>query len=162
MKRNVLALLALALSTTALVWCAVPAHAAGQAGSTQVTTFDPTGAVFTCSTGTNYTVLGGIVRSVFHDSFDANGGEHVSGTISPTGVTLTDGTTSTIYRLAGATWFGGTFNAATGQFVFTNTDHFNIIGPTGGVVAQVSAVEHMSSGGANFSFNFGQCQSPTG
>jgi hypothetical protein len=40
-----------------------------------------TGAVFTCPTA-NYTVLGGTVRSVFHDSFGANGSEHVSGTTS--------------------------------------------------------------------------------
>jgi hypothetical protein len=149
---------ALAAAAVALV-VALPAGAAGNAGSTQVTTFDPTGAVFTCPTA-NYTVLGGTVRSVFHDSFGANGSEHVSGTTSPIGVTLTDGTTSAVYRLAGASWFGGSFNPATGQFVSTDTQFFNILGPSGGVVAKVAGVEHMSSGGANFSFNFGQCEPP--
>src|SRR5438034_8131321 len=101
-------LAALAAVTVSLVF-AVGAGAAGSSGTTQVTTFDPTGAVFTCPS-TSYTVLGGIIRSVFHDSFAANGSEHVTGTISPVGVTLTDGTTNTIYRLAGASWFGGNLN----------------------------------------------------
>jgi hypothetical protein len=139
---------------------AVPAFAAGNAGSTQVATFDATGATFPCSTGVTYTVLGGSVRSIFHDSIDAAGGEHVTGTISPTGVTLSDGTTSTVYRLAGASWFGGSF-LPNGQFVATDTAFFNILGPTGGPVAKVAAIEHMSSGGSNFSFNFGQCQAPS-
>ena len=95
----------------------------------------------------------------FHDSIDAAGGEHVTGTISPTGVTLTDGTSNTVYRLAGASWFGGSFTAA-GKFVSTDTAFFNILGPSGGPVAKVAAVEHFSSGGTNFSFNFGQCSEP--
>jgi hypothetical protein len=136
-----------------------PASAAGSAGTTQVSTFDPTGAVFTCP-DTNYTVLGGSVRSIFHDSIAANGSEHVTGTIAPTGVTLTDGTTSTVYRLAGASWFGGNFNSANGKFVFTDTEFFNILGPSGGAVARVAGVEHMSSGGSNFSFTFGACEPP--
>ncbi len=45
-----------------------PAFAGGNAGSTQVTTFDATGATFPCSTGVTYTVLGGSVRSIFHDN----------------------------------------------------------------------------------------------
>jgi hypothetical protein len=136
-----------------------PASAAGNAGTTQVSTFDPTGAVFTCP-GTNYTVTGGIVRSVFHDSTAPNGSEHVTGTISPIGVTLTDGTTSTVYRLAGASWFGGNFNTANGKFEFADTEFFNILGPTGGVVARVAGVEHSGSGGANFTFTFGACEAP--
>src|SRR5919197_732568 len=138
---------------------AVAANAAGNAGTTQVSRFDPTRAVFTCP-GTNYTVLGGSVLSVFHDSFAANGSEHVTGTIAPTGVTLSDGSTSTLYRLAGASWFGGNFNSANGKYEFTDTEFFNILGPSGGVVARVAGVEHMSSGGSNFSFTFGQCEAP--
>jgi hypothetical protein len=149
---------ALAAVAVAMV-VAIPANAAGNAGTTQVTTFDPTGAVFTCPT-TNFTVLGGVVRSVFHDSFGANGSEHVTGTTSPVGVTLTDGTTNAVYRLAGASWFGGNFNVVNGKYEFTDTEFFNILGPSGGVVARVAGVEHMGSGGSNFSFNFGQCQPP--
>jgi hypothetical protein len=151
-------LTALAGVAVALV-VALPAGAAGNAGTTQVTTFDPTGAVFTCP-DVNYTVLGGTVRSVFHDSIAANGSEHVTGTTSPIGVTLSDGTTSTIYRLSGASWFGGNFNNVNGKSEFADTEFFNIIAPGGGVVAKVAGVEHMGSGGSNFSFNFGQCEAP--
>jgi hypothetical protein len=159
MRFKAVAGLAALVAVAVAMVAAVPANAAGNAGTTQVSTFDPTGAVFTCP-GVDYTVLGGTVRSVFHDSIAANGSEHVTGTIAPTGVTLSDGTTSTVYRLAGASWFGGNFNPATGQFVFTDTEFFNIIDPSGGVVAKVAGVEHMSSGGSNFSFNFGQCEPP--
>lgn len=157
-KRAVAALAVLAAIAIALV-VALPAGAAGNAGTTQVTTFDPTGAVFTCP-GTNYTVLGGTVRSVFHDSFAGNGSEHVTGTTSPIGVTLTDGTTSAIYRLAGASWFGGNLDYVNGKYEFSDTEFFNILGPTGGVVARVAGVEHMGTGGSNFSFSFGQCEAP--
>src|SRR6266536_217709 len=157
-SRVVAVLVALAAVACALI-VVLPASAAGNAGTTQVTTFDPTGAVFTCP-GTNYTVLGGRVVSVFHDSFAANGSEHVTGTIAPTGVTLTDGTTSTIYRLAGASWFGGNFNVVNGKYEFTDTEFFNILGPSGGVVAKVAGVEHMGTCGSNFSFTFGQCEPP--
>jgi hypothetical protein len=153
------ALVAVAAIAVAMV-VALPAGAAGNAGSTQVTTFDPTGATFPCTTGTTYTVTGGTVRSVFHQSNDASGGGHVTGTITTTGVTLSDGTTNTVYRLAGASWFGGYFDTS-GKFVTTDTAFFNILGPSGGPVAKVAAVEHSSSGGANWSFNFGQCSTPS-
>jgi hypothetical protein len=159
MRKKAVGLVAALAALAAALVAALPAGAAGNAGTTQVTTFDPTGAVFTCP-GTNYTVLGGTVRSVFHDSFAANGSEHVTGTIAPIGVTLTDGTTSTVYRLAGASWFGGNMNPATGKAEFGDTEFFNILGPSGGVVAKVAGVEHMGTGGSNFSFSFGQCEAP--
>jgi hypothetical protein len=153
------ALVAAATLAVAAIVLATPALAGGNAGSTQVSSFDAAGAVFTCP-GTNYTVLGGSVLSVFHDSIAGNGSEHVTGTISPTGVTLTDGTTDTVYRLAGASWFGGNFSEASGKYEFSDTEFFNILGPSGGVVARVAGVEHMGSGGSNFSFTFGQCEAP--
>jgi hypothetical protein len=157
MQSKMVAILAALAAAAAALVVALPASAAGNAGTTQVTTFDPTGAVFTCP-GTDYTVLGGTIRSVFHDSFGANGSEHVTGTIAPVGVTLTDG--SSTYKLAGASWFGGSFNVVNGKFEFGDTQLFNIIAPGGGVVDQVAGVEHMGSGGSNFSFVFGACQSP--
>ena len=160
MKKGLTAVLLAVASIAVAMVAAMPAGAAGNAGSTQVTTFDPTGAVFSCSSGTNYTVTGGTVRSIFHDGLDAAGGEHITGTIAPMGVTLTDGTTSTVYRLAGASWFGGSFNQSTGKFVTTDISFFNILGPSGGPVAKVAAVEHFSSGGANFSMTFGACSAP--
>ncbi|TMM30279.1 MAG: hypothetical protein E6F93_09230 [Actinobacteria bacterium] len=157
--KAVAVLVAFAAVAVALV-VALPAGAAGNAGTTQVSTFDPTGAVFTCP-GTDYTILpGGTIRSVFHDSFAANGSEHVTGTISPIGVALTDGTTNTVYRLSGASWFGGNLNYVNGKYEFADTEFFNILAPSGGVVAKVAGVEHAGSGGSNFSFTFGQCEAP--
>jgi hypothetical protein len=158
-RLKTVAVLAALAATAVGLFVTLPADAAGNARSTQISTMDPTGAVFTCP-DTNYTVLGGTLRFVFHDSFAADGSEHMTGTNTPIGVTLSDGTTSNVYHLAGAEWFGGNFNAATGQFVFTSTDFFNIVGPSGGVVAKVAAVAHASSGGSNFSFTFGPCEEP--
>src|SRR5262249_6153265 len=155
--KTIAALAALAAVAAALV-VALPANAAGNAGSTQISNMDPTGAVFTCP-DTNYTVLGGTLHFILHDSIAADGSEHLTGTNTPIGVTLSDGTTNTVYRLAGAEWFGGNFNPATGQFVFGSTDFFNILGPNG-VVAKVAGVAHASSGGSNFTFTFGPCQEP--
>src|SRR5919201_6321741 len=118
MQSKMVAILAALAAAAAVLVVALPASAAGNAGTTQVTTFDPTGAVFTCP-GTDYTVLGGTVRSVFRDGFAANGSEHVTGTISPIGVTLSDGTTDAVYRLSGASWFGGNFNYVNGKFEFS-------------------------------------------
>src|SRR5919201_2733769 len=159
MQSKMVAILAALAVAAAALAVALPASAAGNAGTTQVTTFDPTGAVFTCPDA-SYTVLGGTVRSVMHDSFAANGSEHVTGTIAPIGVTLTDGTTDTVYRLAGASWFGGNFNVVNGKFEFSDTEFFNILDPSGGVVARVAGVEHMGTGGSNFSFTFGACEPP--
>src|SRR2546423_3110599 len=156
--KAVAVLAALAALTVALV-VAVPAGAAGNAGTTQVTTFDPTVAVFTCP-GTNYTVLGGTIRSIFHDSFAGNGSEHVTGTIAPIGVTLTDGTTSTIYRLAGASWFGGNINPATGKNEFGDSEFFNILSPSGGLVVRVAGVEHMGTDRGHLPLPFGAAQAP--
>jgi hypothetical protein len=158
--RKAMSLLVFAAVAAVALVVVLPAGAAGNAGTTQVTTFDPTGAVFTCP-DVNYTVLGGVIRSVFHDSFGANGSEHVTGTIAPIGVTLTDGTTNTVYTLSGASWFGGNFNNANGKGEFGDTEFFNINGP-GGVVAKVAGVEHIGTGGSNFSFTFGACEAPQG
>ena len=138
---------------------AVSASAAGNAATTQVTTVDPTGAVFTCP-GTNYTVLGGTVRLVSHDSTAADGSEHLRITRVPIDVMLSDGTTSTIYRLTGANSAGGNISIITGRFEFTDVTSFNILAPNGGVVARVAGVVHASSGGGGFEFKFGECEAP--
>ena len=72
----------------------------------------------------------------------------------------TDGTTNTVYRLSGASWFGGNLNYVNGKYEFADTEFFNILAPSGGVVAKVAGVEHAGSGGSNFSFTFGQCEAP--
>jgi len=159
MKRSMMRCVAAMAVVGSALAIAGPASAAGSAGTTQVTTGDPTGAVFACP-GTDYTVTGGLIRSVFHDSTAPNGSEHVTGTITTVGVTLTDGTTSTVYRLSGALWYGGNVNSTNGKAEFTDTGFFNILGPSGGVVARVAGVEHAGTGGANFSFTFGACSAP--
>jgi len=157
MRRTSLGPLAAVAAVAAALVVALPAAAGSNPNSAQVTTFDPSGAQFTCTDAT-YTGVGGIVQQVMRDSFDATGAEHVTGTITPKGVTLTDGTS--LYRLAGASWFGGSFNEATGHFVFTDTGHFNIIAADGTVVGRVSTVEHSGSNGNSFSFDFGTCEAP--
>jgi hypothetical protein len=82
MNHKAVAVLAALAAMAAALVLALPAGAAGNAGSTVVSSFDPTGAVFTCP-GTDYTALGGTVRTVIHDSLAANGTEHVTGTTSP-------------------------------------------------------------------------------
>jgi hypothetical protein len=155
MHRKTLSLLVLAAAIAVSLVVALPASA-GSSGA-QVTTFAPAGAQFVCTNAT-YTVVGGVVQQVLRDGFDATGGEHFTGTITPKGVTLTDGTS--LYRLVGVTWFGGSFNNATGHYVFTDTGHFNIIASDGTVVGHVSTVEHSGSNGSTFSFDFGNCQAP--
>lgn len=157
MRHKTLALLTAVAAIAAAMVVALPANAGSNPNSAQVTTFDPTGAQFTCTNAT-YTAVGGVVQQVLRDSFDATGTEHVTGTITPKGVTLTDGTS--LYRLSGATWFGGSFNEATGRFVATDTGHFNIIAADGTVVGRVSTVEHAGSNGTSFSFDFGNCEAP--
>ncbi len=58
MRYNQVAVLAVLAAVAVTPVAALPASAADNTGTTQVTTFDPTGAVFTCP-GTNYLVLGG-------------------------------------------------------------------------------------------------------
>jgi hypothetical protein len=152
-------LVAAGAALAAVLIVALPASAAGNAGTTYVTTIEVTGAVFTCP-GANYTVLGGTLRFVIHDSIGADGSEHVRITRVPIGVTLSDGTTSTIYRLAGANSSGGNLNVGNDQFEFSDTTFFNILAPNGGVVARVAGVEHVSPSGSGFSFTFGQCEAP--
>jgi hypothetical protein len=122
--------------------------------------FDVTGAVFTCP-GTDYTVLGGTLRFVFHDSVAADGSEHLTSKRVPTEVTLTDGSTTTVYRLVGANAAGGNVNLGSGgSFEFTDVTMFNIIAPDGGIVARVAGVSHVSPNGGGFSFTFGECEAP--
>lgn len=146
-----------ALALTFIV--ALPASGAGNAGTTSVTTIDVTGAVFTCP-GANYTVLGGTLFFVIHDSIAADGSEHVKFTRVPMGVTLSDGTSSTIYRLTGANSSGGNIGVGDGGFEFTDITFFNIVAPDGGIVARVAGVEHVGPSGSGFTFTFGECEAP--
>jgi len=133
---------ALIVPTLALGALLVGAQAAS-ASPGQVTKMDVTGAVFTCTDGSTYTVTSGTAVSVFHESTDPAGGDHVTGTIAPTRVTLSHSTDDLTYRLAGASWFGGNIRGAGGSF--TDTEHFVIMGPSGGPVANVSITAHFTA-----------------
>jgi hypothetical protein len=139
------------------------APVAASAGPGQVTKEDVTGAVFTCADGSTYTVTSGTAVFLYHESTDAAGGMHVTGTVAPTGVTLDHSTDDLTYRLAGASWFGGNFGSAGGNF--TDTEHFVIRGPSGGPVANVSITAHftMNAQGVvtvEFEKNTGTCTPP--
>jgi hypothetical protein len=149
-----------ALVVVAALVGAVPASAGGNAGSTQVETVDPTGAVFACP-GADYTVTGGELRIGLHLSFAADGSVHVRQSHLPLGVTLSDGTTDMVYRLVGANSAGGNLDIAGGDgFEFTDTTFFNILAPSRGVVARVAGVEHVNPAGGGLSFVFGDCEAP--
>ncbi len=128
----------------------------------QVVRVDVTGAVFTCADG-SYTVTSGDALSLFHMSTDQNGGIHVTGTIAPRNVTLSFSGDNNTYSLAGAAWFGGNLTDAGSEF--TDTEHFHILGPSGGVVDNVSIVSHVrltASGDVvvEFEKNTGTCVPP--
>jgi hypothetical protein len=136
------------------------ANAANNARTTFVTSVDVTGAVLTCP-DTDYIVLGGTLLFVFHDSVAADGSEHLTTTRVPTAVTLTDGSTTTVYRLVGANAAGGNVNlGGSGTFEFTDVIMFNIIATDGGIAARVAGVSHVNPNGGGFSFTFGECQAP--
>jgi hypothetical protein len=135
---------------------AAPAH--GAATTThEHDSFPAEGAVFACISG-DLTATSGTVDEVIQTAVDARGAVHVTGTITTHDVTLQD-TAGHAYTLSGASWFGLTF--AEGQVVVTtNTTHFVIHNADGGVYARVQSVEHLSSNGAGFSFDFGTCEAP--
>ncbi len=121
-----------------------------------------TGAVFTCP-GTEYMVVEGTLRFVFHDSIAADGSEHLTSKRVPTEVTLTDGSTTTVYRLVGANAAGGNVNLeGSDSSEFTDVTMFNILAPGGGIVDQVASVTHVGPTGSGFSFTFGECEAPQG
>jgi len=138
------------------------APAGASASSTEHTSFDAAGAVFACQGG-DLTVTGGTVYEVFHTNQDAQGVIHITGTITPRQVTLTDAS-GNAYTLSGAGWFGGKATPGGDLLVTTDTEHFVIHTASGGVYAKVQAVEHLNitpSGQVNVkSFNLGSCQPP--
>ncbi len=130
----------------------------------QVEHVDVTGSVFTCNDGSTYTVLSGEALFLLHESTDSAGGYHITGTIAPTHVLLDFSGDDAVYRLAGAAWFGGNATAS-GGFQFTDTEYFNILGPSGGVVDTVRVTSHITvlADGtvvAEFTFDNGTCHTP--
>jgi hypothetical protein len=115
------------------------------------------GLTLTCGT-TVLTPTGGTASLVFHESTDAQGIFHVTGTGTVTQGTLQD-TAGNIYSISGANWFGGstTDPDANEAIVFTSTDKFVIRTATGGVFGMVNITEHISPSGKYFAFDFGTC-----
>ena len=107
----------------------------------QVIKMPAAGAQFTCTDGTAFTAVSGEAVFLFHESTDANGGDLVTGTVAPVNVTLTHSSDSLLYHLGGASWLGGNTTPGGAQN-FTDTEHFQILGPSGGAVGSVSIVAH--------------------
>jgi hypothetical protein len=147
-----------AASATAAFALAGPAQAQAQTFKDHET-FDVTGAVFSC-TGGDLTVTGGTISQTVEGVQDGQGIFHITGTLVPHNVTLTDGTNS--YRLSGADWFGGKSANPDSDVVIvsTDTEHFVIRSASGGVYAKVQIVEHVSQNGKSFSFDRGACETP--
>jgi hypothetical protein len=139
---------------------AAVALGAGPAAAAAAThdSFPAAGAVFSCGS-TEYTAVTGTVKFVYQENQSASGVLEFTGTITPIGVTLTD-SAGNVYKLAGAGWFGGTFNPITNTQQLTDTEKFQIIASGGGVVGTVNTVEHLSPNGKIIDFDFGNCTPP--
>ncbi len=154
-KRGILAAVGSALGAAAVIAAvAIPAGAS----TGQVQRIPIAGAVFACNDGTTYTVTGGTAVFVAHQSTDAQGGLHLTGTIAPSGATAVHSSDSGSYKIVGASWFGFNLNPD-GSSVGTDTAEFEILGATG-PVATVHAVDHIGPNG-EFVIDFGSCQEPT-
>jgi hypothetical protein len=153
-----MAIAGLAAGLMALLGVALPASASPG----QVVKMPVAGGQFTCTDGTTFTAVSGDAVFLFHESTDAQGGVHVTGTAAPSNVTLTHSSDNLLYHLGGASWFGGNTTAG-GTQEFTDTEHFRLLGPSGGPVGSVSFVEHTTvnaNGTITISFerDTGTCQ----
>jgi hypothetical protein len=132
-----MAITGLACGLMVLLGVAAPASASPG----QVVKLPVAGAVFACTDGTTFTAVSGDAVFLFHESTDPQGGDHVTGTVAPSNVTLAHSSDNLVYHLGGASWFGGNTTAGGAQN-FTDTEHFQILGPSGGAAGSVSIVAH--------------------
>ena len=121
-------------------------------------TEDVTGDVFACGE-TTYTVVSGTTTTVIHEGESATGNLNFTGTITPHNVVLEDEAGNT-YFIAGAVWFGGTFNAQQDAEAGWFTAVLQIIAPGGGTVDSVNVSGHFSPNGKDFSLDIGTCVLP--
>jgi hypothetical protein len=146
------------LSTAAAFGFLVSGSAAALANSpAQHDVMDATGFAFSCPSGT-YTITTGSIAFVFHEGEAANGNTNFTVTERPQGVVLENGSGEE-FALRGANWFGGTFNANTGNEVVTATHKMSIIGRGAGVVESFNMVERFRDGEL-VTVHFGSCMWP--
>jgi hypothetical protein len=145
------------LASVALMGALLVGATGASASAASVGTLPATGAVFACRSDT-YVVTAGSLRFVMQQGTSASGNMEVTGTVVPQGVVLTDAQGKT-YSLAGASWFGGTFNAQTGNSQMTDTADFQILSQTGGRVANVQELFHVDASGT-VALDKGTCAPP--
>ncbi len=133
-----------ALAALALAGSLLAGASSALADGATTSVIPATGAVFACQNGT-YTAIAGDLKFVMHEGTSASGNENITGTATPEGVVLQDGFGNS-YRLAGASWFGGTFNAQTGGQM-TDTADFQILNAAGGTIARVQEMFHVDANG---------------
>jgi hypothetical protein len=121
-------------------------------------TEDVTGDVFACG-ATTYTIVSGTISTVIHEGESASGNLNFTGTVTPHNVVLEDEAGNT-YFIAGAVWFGGTFNAQQGTEGGWFTTVLQIVAPGGGTVDSVNVSGHFSPNGKEFSLDIGTCVLP--
>lgn len=154
------AALASLLTLPAAGMLALSGSAQARAAMTFHDTFPAGPGTFTC-TGGNLDVTGGTINLVFHENQDTRGYYHVTGTLTPKNVTLTNAA-GDAFTLSGASWFGSTSTDPNGNdiIVATDTEHFVIRRASGGLYAKVQFVEHLSPNGSSFTFDRGTCETP--
>jgi hypothetical protein len=121
------------------------------------------GAVFSCQGG-DLTATSGTFNQLIHTNVDGPGVFHITVTITPDGVRLTD-PVGNGYTLSGASRIGGKAagpDAESPIILATETEHLVVQRSTGGVYAKVQSVEHVSSNGRAFIFDGGTCEPPRG
>ena len=105
-----------------------------------------------------YTITSGTAHVVYQSHQDSTGIDHFTGTISLQGVTATDGSSDTVYRVVGASWFGGN-GASVDTTTVRSTDEFNILGPDGKVASVHESLTFYPDGTIKGT-TVGDCQAP--
>ena len=139
--------------TAALAMSATPSYAGN---STQHTTFDPTGAVFSCANG-DLTVTGGVVDETSRFGTDGDGTLHINYTITPHQVTAEDAR-GTAYTITGASHTTARIVGDDLRLV-TDSSHFAIRRPDG-IYGYVSLVDHYNATSRSFTMTLGDCTAP--
>ena len=122
---------------------------------------DVTGDTFVCNNAV-YTITSGTISTVVHEGAAASGNQNFTATITPRNVVAVD-EAGNKYSIAGAVWFGGTFNANTGGEQSTATQKLQVVSKGGGRVDSVNLTFHVTAQPNNIvvkDFDFGTCAAP--